>query len=474
MSKRWIALIFALIISFAAGAKCQTAVSDRISIQAGISIYGDPGTGPNVYVEFPFSVNRNQFLFLSTDTADTQVRAAIYAEVVISDTLGNNQDSVSTYFYSRAVDSATAAAGNIKLFNKLTLMIPPGVYKANLRVIDVSSKREGSFLYDRIVIPPVVADRLALSGLELAFSIKAAGDENTQANPRMIKNGWEIIPSPLGVFSQEDTAIYVYAELYNLPFDSTKKSQFKLNYKAFRSDGTLQMDYGDMLEDKPGGSAVIANILKIAGWEPGKYDLKLSATDLESGSVAEAAKRFIVFPKSGVLPGMVTYSQKSSLDTAGAATMSNILHFLLSAQELAIFNSLTDSGKVRYANQFLKDKDPTPGTMVNEYWESAFRRYQYANEHFSSLPEFNDGWRMDRGRVLMQYGDWDERDEIAAPAYERPWERWYYRSIQGGVLFIFEDNSGYGDYKLVHSTAKGEIYNSSWETKIKNLNLEIY
>ena len=74
----------------------------------------------------------------------------------------------------------------------------------------------------------------------------------------------------------------------------------------------------------------------------------------------------------------------------------------------------------------------------------------------------------------MQYGQWDDRDEITAPSYGRPWERWYYRAIQGGVLFIFVDINGYGEYRLVHSTAKGEIFDSNWDSRVKEENLEIY
>lgn len=165
---------------------------------------------------------------------------------------------------------------------------------------------------------------------------------------------------------------------------------------------------------------------------------------------------------------------KSPLDTASLEMKSNLVRYLFSAQELAVFNGLNDSGKVRYINQYFKDKDPTPGTEQNEYLDDALRRFNYANQNFSLRPEGLDGWRTDRGRVLMQYGQWDDREEIVAPAYSHPWERWYYHSIRGGALFIFEDATGYGDYKLVHSTAPGELFDSDWDAKVKEQNLEIY
>jgi hypothetical protein len=107
----------------------QTEEGGRLSIQAGIYLFGSPETGPEVYIEFPFSAGRNQFTFLPYDSGSPDLRAAVFAEVVITDTLGTAVDSVSTYFYSRALDSVDAGRDNIRLFNKLSMMLPAGVYK---------------------------------------------------------------------------------------------------------------------------------------------------------------------------------------------------------------------------------------------------------------------------------------------------------------------------------------------------------
>jgi GWxTD domain-containing protein len=470
---RYLAVLVALLWSLPAIIAAQEIVPDKIGIQAGILIYGNPSTGPESYVEFPFVINRNQLLFLPEDSSGQGMRAAVFAEIMISDTLGRHVDSTNTYFYSRAADSAAARSNNIRLFNKLFLLLPPGVYKGRLDVIDVSSKKEGSFLYDRIEILPV-STKLALSNLELAYDIKVLEEGQQPSNPRLVKNQREIIPSPMGIFSLDDTVIYAYAELYNIPYDSAMKDNFLINYRVYRSDGSLHFDFGDIVDEKPGSSAVITNILNISGWPAGKYDIELTASDLKSGAKTVASRGFIIFPRAGTVPGVAGAAVKNPLDTVSAATISNVLKFLLSAQQAAVFNSLNDTGKVRFAIQFFKDKDPSPGTPTNEYLIDAFRRYAYANQYFSSLPGMNDGWRSDRGRVLMQYGQWDDRNEITAPSYEHPWERWYYRSIQGGVLFIFVDINGYGEYRLVHSTAKGEIFDSNWDSRVKDENLEIY
>jgi len=48
----------------------------------------------------------------------------------------------------------------------------------------------------------------------------------------------------------------------------------------------------------------------------------------------------------------------------------------------------------------------------------------------------------------------------------KPYEIWYYNRIEGGVLFIFGDLTGYNDYELLSSTKRGEIRDDNWQRRI--------
>jgi hypothetical protein len=45
---------------------------------------------------------------------------------------------------------------------------------------------------------------------------------------------------------------------------------------------------------------------------------------------------------------------------------------------------------------------------------------------------------------------------------------WYYDNLagQGQVYFLFIDESGFGEYNMVHSTARGERRDPKWEEQI--------
>lgn len=461
-------LLLILTAGILATAMTGNADADQIKIQAGVCVYPDPRSAPAVYVEFPFVIHRSQFTFLPDDSTGKGLLAAVFAEIQVTDTLGNPVDSTSTYFLTKAADSADARNDEIRLFNKLSLLVRPGTYSAKLTVMDAVGKNEGSFLYDRLNIERVVTDRIHLSSLEFAYKITLIEDSSALVDTRLVKNSRQVIPNPMGVFSEGDSSIYVYAELYNLYFDTGVSDTFTLHYTILNSDGSLCHDFGELLQDKPGSSSVISNVLSIDGLEPGRYHLRLIAQDFTSGTADTSSRRFVLFPKSGELPQVVSFARKSPYDTLSLETRENLVRFLMAPQQLVILETLNDTGKVRFIDQFFSDRDPDPSTEKNEFLEDVYNRYLYSNQKFSTLPGLTDGWKSDRGRVLLQYGIWSEREEVPAPSYGKPWEKWTYYALQGGAIFVFQDVDGYGHFELVHSTAIGEIYSKEWEQALRD------
>ena len=64
---------------------------------------------------------------------------------------------------------------------------------------------------------------------------------------------------------------------------------------------------------------------------------------------------------------------------------------------------------------------------------------------------------------MIQYGRPDNIERAPSTLDQKPWEGWTYYDIEGGVEFIFIDRTGYGSYELVHSTARDEIRDETWQ-----------
>ncbi|MDR3703456.1 MAG: GWxTD domain-containing protein [Candidatus Sulfopaludibacter sp.] len=133
--------------------------------------------------------------------------------------------------------------------------------------------------------------------------------------------------------------------------------------------------------------------------------------------------------------------------------------YIITDEERAAFKKLqTDEEREQFIEQFWVRRDPTPGTIENEYKQEHYRRIAYANEHFASaIP----GWKTDRGRIYIIYGPPDEiEDHSAGGKYVTPdgtatttypFQQWRYRFIEGmgnNVIMEFVDTAKNGEYHL--------------------------
>ena len=122
--------------------------------------------------------------------------------------------------------------------------------------------------------------------------------------------------------------------------------------------------------------------------------------------------------------------------------------YIISAQERVAFLELTtDPQREKFIEQFWLLRDPTPGTVVNEFKEEHYRRIGYANERFAGA---SAGWRTDRGHMYILYGPPDEiESHLSGTAGRRPWDDWLYYHIDGigeRVIMTFVDEAG--EYRM--------------------------
>ncbi|MFL3044920.1 MAG: GWxTD domain-containing protein [Candidatus Neomarinimicrobiota bacterium] len=93
--------------------------------------------------------------------------------------------------------------------------------------------------------------------------------------------------------------------------------------------------------------------------------------------------------------------------------------------------------------QFWKDRDPSPGTVVNELMDQYYYRVSYTNEHFAA---FDQGWKTDMGMIYILFGPPDDTQRSFVNSSRYTYETWYYYTINRN--FTFYDENGFGEYKL--------------------------
>jgi GWxTD domain-containing protein len=401
------------------------------------------------YVEIYYSFNRRELEFVPEEQGAV---AKILMQLGIKDEQGNEVENRIWTTWSQVQNAEEAKKVDFMIIDAIGVKLKPGSYQIALQARDVNSMVSGEAV-QKIDARRFSADLLELSDLELAFD---AVDDT--ASGRLTKAGKKILPNPSRIFTRERSMLYFYAELYHLAYGPEIKPEYTLDFYILDTAGKKIKEFGEQTQTKPGNSAVVISGLNIGILSRGEYLLQVDAKDKHTGQKVSSVKKFIVFKEKTADELMAEEVKRFRQDVVYIATPS----------ELNIFDQLNLIGKQNYITDFWKRRDSNAATLENEFKTEHYRRIAYANFNFSRTSDSNDGWNSDMGRVYIRYGEPSEIDRHPSTRGEKPWEKWNYNEIQGGVYFIFVDQDGYGVYRLVHSTMTGEVRDDSWEEKIKN------
>jgi GWxTD domain-containing protein len=423
------------------------------------------GNEEKVYLEIYLSFSENNLNYVEKED---QYIAEYTATVQIL-----QQDSLLFQKIDRrksTIDSLQDISLYRKFLNAFAFSLDPGSYQAKIIVQDENSARAGEYLFD-FICSPFSKENLSLSTIELCSKIKS--DTIPSA---FQKNSYLTIPNPGSLFDVGLPVMYYYAELYNLDFSDDNPGQYKITVDIKDLAGNVVKSYPERIVTKPGKSAVIVGGHNIVTLPASTYTLNMEVQDLQSNETSRASKRF-AFLK----PGAKQADQPDSADTGGSVDLAitqylqfdeNSLDqefektkYISTKKEREIYKNLSVDGKRVFLAKFWKKFDPTPTTEINEFKQNYFELIQYAELNFSSMNK--EGWETDRGRVLLTYGSPSEIERFYMSIDMKPHEIWHYHELEGGVIFVFADLTGFGDFDLLHSTYSKELYQPDWERLVR-------
>ncbi len=416
-----------------------------------------------IYLEVYYSLFRDQLKFVPYENqfrADFRIETKFFMHdsLVVKDSLDNI-----TY-----TDSLTQVTSSQRLVNVSGFVIRQGSYRMEVKISDLNTYRSGTKEID-FEIKPFSKTELTISDVELASKIQVAETED-----KFTKNKYQVIPNPSGMYGTGAPILYFYAEIYNLvPAGDSK--QFRSKYSLIDGNGTEVRVIQDKLKEKPGASSVEVSGINIISLHSGSYFLRVEIEDMDNHLQITALKKFYIYrpddfrkeetqtPASFDMNAYLSapdYQGYDSMDEKALNAEFDGASYLTSKEERVIFTKSDLAGKRAFIKKFWLDRDENRSTLENEYRREYLARLRHVNESFGSG---KPGWKTDRGRVYLIYGKSDEVERYPNSAENRAYEVWNYFKIQGGILFIFVDIRGFGDYTLVHSTAREELQDQDWQ-----------
>jgi GWxTD domain-containing protein len=277
-------------------------------------------------------------------------------------------------------------------------------------------------------------------------------------------------PYPSKLFGQHQPVIFYYLEAYNLKHNV---SDFYFTKAVITNAVGKEVVNHEKRKSRVNESNVEIGTLRVNTLRTGAYTFTYTIIDSVDSTQASSSKRFFVYNPSLPTDTLVN-TAAGNIDASEYATMGEEeldkefeqSKYIGTAPEIEQYKKLKGVDSKRKALfDFWSARDEDKSTPYNENKQEYFRRVTYANTQYRT--GFREGWKTDRGRVYITYGTPDEVERHANETDIKPYEVWYYNSIQGGVQFIFGDRSGFSDYVLLHSTHRNELQDVNWQYQLR-------
>jgi len=366
----------------------------------------------------------------------------------------------------------TAGVGAERYFmQRVRAAVPPGAYELEVAVPPLAGRPSLAVRRD-LAVPDfgrAGAGRAMVSDVLLASQIRPSDDRDSP----FWRNGLAVQPNPNGLYGQGVPRVFYYAEAYGLDDAVPAEAYTLLAYVAASNLPQPLPDLQQRTSRPVRPTEVVVGAFDVSALPSGSYYLRLAFLNAENEAVAEQSRRFFVF-NPGVQRPVAAVDQSYETMLYAAMLEDEIAENLLHAETVAtprerrqIRQLASDEARRTFLAEFWRQRDENPGTPGNDARRTFYERLQYANDRYSAAGR--DGWRTERGRVLLRYGYPSAVNPRPFDSVSVAHEVWEYDNIpgEGRSMFVFADRTGSGDYELVHSDVTGEISQMDWERRLR-------
>jgi len=355
------------------------------------------------------------------------------------------------------VRDTSSASYSSTLVGQLGYVIPSGSHRLEIIAIDsLSPSRRDTLSLDLDIVPE--KGRLSVSDLELCSNIR----QSTNTADPFYKNSHEVVPNPTLLFgSVNHPVIFHYLELYNLNADET------YTVKTILADTSGVPIQESSRKRKYGiANAIDVGTTNAVNLLSGKYRFQAVLLSSSSEPLLRTEKVFYAYNPQLSQPTMSNaLMQETSLSGLSAEELAREFdqaRYLATQNEIKTFSQISSpEGRRGFLGKFWSEVETGKMGHAPIRREEYLRRIKHANEQYRAFSR--EGWRTDRGRVQALYGAPDEIDRRPSSEGGKPHEIWSYYQVENGVVFVFVDRTGFGDYLLVHSTKRGELRDDDWQ-----------
>jgi len=337
---------------------------------------------------------------------------------------------------------------------QMSFAVPAGRYALEFAVTDSASGRvtRATTPVESYRTPPIASDLL------LSTSIRSADSGAVETAGEFRRGGFFISAQPKPALTPTQSTLFYYLELY-----PGRPVEAHLQARVRTADGRQVIATPAQPVSVP-DVGVAANGLNLTGLPPGAYVLDVDLAMPDTTVTRSARFSMLGFETEAAIASAADRSGDlfAQLTEDQLDTLYRPLVYLMESGEKGIYEGLSVEGKRNYLRQFWARRDPSPEVPGNPFQEQFYRLIARANRDYreggaAEVP----GWRTDRGRIYVKFGEPDEILRRPQSGSTNPYEAWKY--TRGRLRkFVFYDETGIGNYALIWSNEPTEPGRPNW------------
>lgn len=418
------------------------------------------------YIEFTFIVGGNSVRYALNDHQKYEADVDVRVDVAQGDTI------VKTLHYILASEELADTAGILPDFADVkNLPVPNGDFFLNFYLTDLNQDSMQLKYIDRIVLN-FPEDKISSSRISLFEDMRAP--ESTDLH---VKYGFALPPSYYNYIPESQYTLPFAIEIYNTKHVlGANKPMYAKCFVEHAENKLVAMPNSVITKRLTTDDVVLVldqfNVFKLPS---GNYNTVVELYD-DNDSLLLVNKVFFQRSNPSVQLDLTSYDDVV-VDGSFVSTMTDrkkleddvkCLYPIATNVEREFFDNrmkyVEDDQLQRYFYAFWLARNPNNPEAA---WKNYEKLVAMVQERFGSKQV--KGYRTDRGRVYLQYGQPNEIMEVPSDPTTVPYEIWhyYYLDDQSNVKFVFYDPSLVGnDYELLHSNKYGEPHDTSWKMKL--------
>jgi len=354
------------------------------------------------------------------------------------------------------------------------ISLPYGVYQLELLLKDKNSKTD-PLEHAEVLALEFDKTKVKFSDFQFVDSFKATEKENI-----LSKSGFDIVPLVGDFFPTAVNTLTFYTEFYNAADKIGQNEDFLFRYyiESFETNFSLS-DFSRFARQKAANVNPLLASLSIGALPSGNYNLVVEVRD-RNNELIDLNKIFFMRSNPGITLDLGDLASVDVTATfAEKITNMDSLRFYVGSLipisnmvEKQFADNLSKGQEIDKLQKFLFNFWKTRNEVDPESeWKAYLIQVMQVEEAFAT--RIKHGFETDQGRVWLRYGAPNDVIDSKHEPNSYPYVIWHYYRIndQMNKRFVFYNPNLVGaEYQLLHSDAKGELYNPYWQYDLHGRN----